>query len=225
MPPPLEPTPEPAPTPPSPPPAAQPAPPVPPIAASLLPPLPGLTSVPPTPGATAVTGSVVPLYRIEVPTYSAAVPAARHRSLATLGTFHARRGEQALLSVEQQHPGMWGRVFGQDVEMKWDGTVAPTFDGNLFGFQAGADILGWESAAGHTDRTGTFAGLSGMNGDIRGQALGWNDLAVGKMGLNGTSIGAYWSHIGPSGWYLDGVAMGTWYNGSATSARDNMRPL
>jgi autotransporter family porin len=195
-------------------------PPPPPVAASLLPPLPGPTSAPPTPGATPVTGPVVQLYRIEVPTYSAAAPAARHLGLATLGTFHERRGEQSLLSAEQQRPGMWGRVFGQDVEMKWDGTVAPTFDGNLFGFQAGADVFGWESASGHSDRVGLFAGITSMNGDIRGQALGWNDLAVGEMGLNGTSIGAYWSHVGPEGWYLDGVVMGTWYDGSATSDRD-----
>src|SRR5690606_16490645 len=32
-----------------------------------------------------------------------------------------------------------------------------------------------------------------------------------------TSFGGYWTHIGPQGWYLDGVLMGTWYSGDATS--------
>lgn len=194
-------------------------PPAPPPAPTVLPPLPGTSAVAPTPGATPVAGLVVPLYRVEVPTYSAVAPSARYLGLATLGTFHERRGEQSLLTQEQERPGLWGRAFGQDVEMKWDGTVAPTFDGNLFGFQAGADLAGWESENGHTDRIGVFAGMTSMNGNIRGQALGWNDLGVGKLGLNGTSVGAYWSHVGPGGWYLDGVAMGTWYGGSANSVR------
>ncbi|KKC37371.1 autotransporter [Devosia epidermidihirudinis] len=195
------------------------APPAPAAAPTQLPPLPGTTAFAPTPGATPVAGLVVPLYRVEVPTYSALGPSARYLGLATLGTFHERRGRQSLLEQEQERPGLWGRVFGQDVEMKWDGTVAPTFDGNLFGFQAGADVAGWENENGHTDRLGVFAGVTSMNGNIRGQALGWNDLGVGKVGINGTSLGAYWSHVGPEGWYLDGVAMGTWYGGNATSVR------
>jgi outer membrane autotransporter protein len=32
---------------------------------------------------------------------------------------------------------------------------------------------------------------------------------TGSPDLNGYSGGAYWTHYGPSGWYLDGVLQGT----------------
>ena len=52
---------------------------------------------------------------------------------------------------------------------------------------------------------------------MKGQALGWNDLQVGEVDVDGTSLGAYWTHVGPNGWYLDGVLMGTWFGGDSTS--------
>ncbi len=219
--PPVQPT-DPAPVAPPPPPPAPPLdpPPPPPTPPVTPPPLPLNNVAPPTPGATPVVAEVVPLYRIEVPTYSVLPPVAYELGLANLGTFHERRGEQALLQGVDFLPVVWGRVFGQDNETKWSGTVSPTFDGHLLGFQAGADLFGWESASGHRDRAGLFVAHSSMDGDIRGQALGWNDLAVGKLNLDGTSLGAYWTHIGPTGWYLDGIVMGTWFSGDATSDRN-----
>ena len=53
---------------------------------------------------------------------------------------------------------------------------------------------------------------------MKGQALGWNDLQVGDVDVNGTSLGGYWTHVGPNGWYLDGILMGTWFGGDATSS-------
>ncbi|MEK1850853.1 MAG: autotransporter outer membrane beta-barrel domain-containing protein [Phyllobacterium sp.] len=45
-------------------------------------------------------------------------------------------------------------------------------------------------------------------------------MAVGSLNLDTTSFGGYWTHIGPSGWCLDGVLMGSWFSGDATSLRD-----
>jgi outer membrane autotransporter protein len=39
------------------------------------------------------------------------------------------------------------------------------------------------------------------------------------MKLDGPSAGLYWTHFGPTGWYLDAVAQGSWYNAEATSSR------
>ncbi|NTF89377.1 autotransporter outer membrane beta-barrel domain-containing protein [Agrobacterium rhizogenes] len=180
-------------------------------------PVPGTTVAPPTPGATPVTGDVVPLYRVEVPTYSVVAPAAYHLALSTLGTFHERRGEQMLLQGGGYLPAAWGRVFGQSVDTKWEGTVDPNFDGHLFGLQAGQDLFGHESDSGHVDRLGLFFGYANMKGDVKGRALGWNDLAVGDVHVNGTSFGGYWTHVAPEGWYIDGVVMGTWFSGDASS--------
>jgi autotransporter family porin len=54
---------------------------------------PPVQPAPPTPGATAVIAEEIPLYRIEVPTYSVVAPVAHHLALSNLGTFHERRGE------------------------------------------------------------------------------------------------------------------------------------
>lgn len=210
--------------PPAPPADPPPPPPTPPTAGPDLPvpTLPGPPPVqptPPTPGATAVIAAEIPLYRIEVPVYSAVPQVAEHLAMTTLGTFHERRGEQSLLSNTELSPA-WGRIFGQDAKMSWSGTVSPSFDGTLFGFQTGFDAFGRETASGVVDRAGLFIAYGSINGDVRGQALGWNNLSVGSMDVSGTSVGGYWTRIGPTGWYLDGVLMGTFFSGNASSSRD-----
>ncbi|RUZ16125.1 autotransporter outer membrane beta-barrel domain-containing protein, partial [Mesorhizobium sp. M7A.F.Ca.CA.001.09.1.1] len=200
-----------------PPPATPPPPPPAPVADPPPPPPVVPTEVPdlPTPAA----GEEILLYRIEVPVYSALPPVAEHLAMTTLGTFHERRGEQSLLSNTELSP-VWGRIFGQDSKMAYSGTVSPSFDGTLFGLQAGFDLFGRETASGQTDRAGLFVAYASMNGDVRGQALGRDNLSVGSMDINGTSIGGYWTRIGQGGWYLDGVLMTTFFGGNATSSRD-----
>ncbi|KAB2722391.1 autotransporter outer membrane beta-barrel domain-containing protein [Brucella intermedia] len=207
-----------APSSPPPPPAAEaPNPPDNSTGAPGQPPLPVAGVAPPSPGATRVEGDVVTLYREEVPVYSALPPVAHHLALSALGTFHERRGEQRLLKNGGYLPASWARVFGQDIDMRWKGTVAPGLDGQLYGMQVGQDLYGRETESGHFDRLGLFFGYARSTGDITGQALGWNNLAVGDLKVTGTSFGGYWTHIGPQGWYLDAVLMGTWFGGSATS--------
>lgn len=193
------------------------------------PPGPGVT--PPSEGATPVEPEivivdiggvptaveVVPLYRVEVPTYSAVPPIAEHLALSSLGTFHERRGEQSLLDGAGALTASWGRVFGQKTELDWQGTVDPSFDGNLLGFQVGQDLFGWDAGGGHHDRVGAFFSHARADGDVTGQAVGWNNLHVGEIDVRANSLGAYWTHIGPGGWYLDAVLMGSWFDGDARS--------
>lgn len=40
---------------------------------------------------------------------------------------------------------------------------------------------------------------------------------TGKVNLNAYSGGAYWTHYGPGGWYIDAVLQGTHYDGDATT--------
>ncbi|WP_288194459.1 autotransporter outer membrane beta-barrel domain-containing protein [uncultured Phyllobacterium sp.] len=188
-----------------------------------LPPTPGDPNPqPPNPGATPViptNGESVPLYRPEVPTYTVVPPALRLATLATLGTFHERRGEQSVLTTGDNFSAAWGRVFGQDIEQKWSGTVDPSIDGSIWGGQVGLDILRQDSGNGHRDTAGVFFGYSTINAKVKGQALGWNDLSVGDINADVSSLGGYWTHIGPTGWYVDGVLMGSWFNGSAKTNR------
>jgi outer membrane autotransporter protein len=182
-------------------------------------PTPIIQPAPPTPGATAPVAAVIQIYRPEAPAY-AVVPLAAHQlALTSLGTFHERQGEQASLSGNGVVSAIWGRVFGQKLDQKWGGTVSPAFDGTQGGFQLGVDLFGKTSDGGKGDHFGVFAGRAWMTGDIRGFALGWNNLTVGRLKLNGTSVGGYWTHVGPGGWYIDAVAMGSWYGGSSLSSR------
>lgn len=217
--PPPAPPPEPAPAEPAdPPPAAPPAPtepaPVPDPAGTLPTP-----PAPPTPGATPVIAEVVPLYRPEVAAYAVVPPVAHELAMTMLGTFHDRRGEQSLLRGGGGIlPASWGRVLAQYTERKWGGTVDPSIDGDLQGFQVGQDLWGRETDSGRTDRMGVFFGYVQMDGRVKGQALGWNDLSIGGINAKSKSAGGYWTHIGQSGWYLDGVVMVTWYDGTTRTS-------
>ncbi len=208
--------PAPVPTPPTLPPAPTPENPNPPA------PPPPVQPPPPTPGAIAATPDdqgVIPLYRIETPTYAVVPPIVHQLSLASLGTFHERQGEQALLQGDGAVRAAWGRVIGQNTEQHWRGTVAPVFDGSITGLQAGVDIYARGNDAGRRDHFGLFLGRTRADGDVRGFALGWNNLAVGETELDDDHLGLYWSRIGEQGGYLDAVLLGSRYDGRSTSSR------
>ena len=143
----------------------------------------------------------------------------RIATLATLGTFHERRGEQSLLTPGDNFSAAWGRVLGQDIKQEWSGTVDPSINGSIWGGQIGLDLLRRDSGNGHRDTAGLFFGYSTINANVKGQALGWNDLAVGSTDADVTSLGGYWTHMGPSSWYVDSVLLGSWFNGNAQSHR------
>jgi autotransporter family porin len=216
---------QPEPPPPAPPPAPPASPPpAPPPAVPPTPtnpaPIPTIAqAAPPTPGATASTAAIVPLYRVETPAYAVVPPVVHQLALVSLGTFHERQGEQGLLRGEGAVRSAWGRVMGQDTEQRWQGTVAPTFDGSLWGVQAGVDVFARESDNGQRDHIGLFVGRTRIDGDVRGFALGWNDLTVGTLELDDKHLGLYWTHVGADGGYLDAVLMGSRYDGDADSSR------
>ena len=136
---------------------------------------------------------------------------ARLMGIETLGTFHERQGDQSLLTKNGPVPIGWGRAFGERTEYRRDGILSPEFDGHLWGFQAGFDLAAMETWAGRDH--GAFIGNSEANGDVRGFALGQRRAASGSVDLDATSLGLYWTHIGPGGWYLDSVLMHSWLDG------------
>jgi autotransporter family porin len=169
------------------------------------PPLPS----PPPPGEAAI-----PLFRPEVAVHAVVPEMARALGRLTLGTYHERIG------VENPAPGYngWGRLFGQQTDQHLSGTVRPSFDASFAGFQAGLDL--WQLAAfGHRDHAGLYAAYARATGDVRGFAIGFENASVGEVSLDATSLGAYWTHIGPSGWYLDAVLQSSWLDGDGHSHR------
>ena len=76
-----------------------------------------------------------------------------------------------------------------------------------------------EAADGRQDRFGFFVGFARASGNVRGFAIGQQDVPVGKVAIQGTSIGGYWTSVGPSGWYVDALVMGTRYDADPRSDR------
>ncbi|CEJ11662.1 Outer membrane protein IcsA autotransporter precursor [bacterium YEK0313] len=169
---------------------------------------------PPPPGSEPIL-----LYRPEVPLQSAVPPVALQMGLAALGTFHERQGDQAILTGRGLTPGMWGRVYGQQLGQTWQGAVSPSFTGTIAGLQTGFDLYGIEHDNGHRDRFGLFAGYTRSDGRVRGYALGFQNATTGRLGLDAYSLGAYWTHLGPTNWYVDSVVMMTWLDGRPVSDR------
>ncbi|MDR7223185.1 autotransporter outer membrane beta-barrel domain-containing protein [Aminobacter aminovorans] len=161
----------------------------------------------------------IPLIRPETAVYSVMPPMARDVALATLGTFHERRGEQGFLAGGDDFSTTWGRVFGSSARQDWAGTVSPSADSTTLGIQAGLDFWRGETQAGARNAAGMFLGYASLNADISGAVQGQADLAAGKLDLDAYSVGGYYTHVGAGGWYVDAVLMGTWLGGDASSDR------
>ncbi|MFM0299497.1 autotransporter outer membrane beta-barrel domain-containing protein [Paraburkholderia sediminicola] len=164
---------------------------------------------PPLPPAPPAGSAATPLYRVEVPVYAAAPGVARELGLMQIDTFHDRQGDQALLNDSGKLPAAWGRVWGGHSVLSQDGAASPQFDGSVYGIQAGQDLYADRSESGQRNHYGLFVGFARATGDVDGFALGMPNLAVGHLAINAYSLGGYWTHIGPSGWYTDAVLMGS----------------
>jgi autotransporter family porin len=203
-------------TPPEPPP---PPPAPPPVPVDPLPPLPAPPPPPPT-------GPETPLIRPEIPGYTIAPAIAQQMGLAVLDKFHARQGDEFLLNSNGKASGAWGRIFGQTSDQAYTPAISgldyqldPKFDGRIWGLQAGQDLLSQRNDDGSHDRIGLFFAHSGANGDTIGNVLAEIQVQSGSLDIDGETLGAYWTHISPFGWYLDSVAMATWLRGDAGSDR------
>jgi len=172
-------------------------------------------STPPeaAPGSPAVPTSgtrpdTIPLYRAEVPLYAAAPAVARELLTAQIGTFHDRQGNGLLLR-EQGPSASWGRAWGGYSRQGQAGTAGSAFHGSMTGMQAGQDLYASESASGQRDHVGAYVAYGHASGDVSGTVLGFAGTRAGSLAVDAWSGGAYWTHIGPGGWYTDTVLQGT----------------
>ncbi|WP_439893251.1 autotransporter outer membrane beta-barrel domain-containing protein (plasmid) [Ralstonia sp. 25C] len=170
-----------------------------------------------TPGA-----GPVPIYRESVPLYAEAPAVARQLGLLQIDTFHDRQGEQGLLTENGKLPASWARVWGGNTKLSQAGDASPSFDGTVWGMQAGQDLLADTQANSHRNHYGVLLGFSRATGDVSGFALAQQGLGVGSLQVNAYDLGGYWTHIAPSGWYTDAILMGSALT-VHTSANDNVR--
>ena len=200
-------------------------------------PAPGTPPLPtPVPGA-----APIPLFQPGVAVMSVVPSVARSLGLLTLGTFNERQGDQLLVrggcSRETQDRlwnagkgvtrdencntkiGAWGRVFGQNTREHFAQGARPDFDGTFAGFQVGADLWRLESINGHRDNIGFYVAQARASGSVHGSVDGFEGALAGHVDLDASSYGGYWTHLGPSNWYIDTVVQGTHFNGTPESVR------
>ena len=180
----------------------------------------------------------IPLFQPGVAVMSVLPSVARTLGLLTLGTFNERQGDQLLVrgdcSRETQNRlwtkevtrdenctrfGAWGRVFGQNTREHFAQGARPDFDGTFAGFQAGADLWRLESINGHRDNIGFYVAQARASGSVHGSVDGFEGALAGHVDLDATSFGGYWTHLGPSNWYIDTVVQGTHFYGTPQSIR------
>ncbi|TFY91299.1 autotransporter outer membrane beta-barrel domain-containing protein [Pseudomonas nabeulensis] len=189
-------------------PVTPPIPPDPTIVVPLPKPVEGTPPLPPNPVI-----RPIPTYRASVPVYAAQFPAADQVIKAMLGTYHERMGDQSQQQQTGAFPAGWGRVYGSNSRQSFAGTVNPTLDSSITGFQVGTDLFANTLDNGLTQRIGFFVGHSRLRGDIKGFNGGWQNKDAGSTTLRSDSLGMYWTLINPSRAYLDLVVMGTRLSG------------
>ncbi|MDH6153110.1 outer membrane autotransporter protein [Paraburkholderia sp. WSM4179] len=168
---------------------------------------------------------VWPIIGPELATYGVVQPIARQMGLTMLGTLHERIGD-TLTAAGGGTDGSgwaqsaWGRVFGQQVDNHYQAFADPRASGWVGGLQTGLDLWRGSIWPGHRDTAGVYFAYGYGNVDVDGlvtnaAATGYVLEHTGSMHLNAYSGGGYWTHYGPSGWYLDAVLQGTYYDGNA----------
>ncbi len=169
-----------------------------------------------------------PHIRSEVPLVSAILPLATEYGYTFLDTLHERVGEIWSENRTQRPTRTWGRMIWnrgfQDNGAHSTSDLfrkGPQYDYTIDGFQLGADVHADETADGRLDQAGFYFGVGRVSADV-------DDVLGGKAGsirMDGYSLGGYWTHKSPDGWYSDAVAQGTFYSADAHSVHgEHIKP-
>ncbi|WP_146686628.1 autotransporter outer membrane beta-barrel domain-containing protein [Bradyrhizobium canariense] len=168
-----------------------------------------------------------PIIGPELATYGVVQPVARELGLATLGTLNQRIGDtMTLANAGNGAMGWdrsdWARFFGQQIDDHYQAFADPRASGWLGGFQGGIDLWRGNLVSGHRDAAGVYFGYGQAEVNVTGlvtnaTATGYVLTHTGSLNLDAFSAGAYWTHYGPQGWYLDAILQETAYRGNATT--------
>jgi outer membrane autotransporter protein len=181
--------------------------------------------LPPDPPPATLPPGRYPIIGPEIATYGVVQPIARQMGMQILGTLHERIGDTlTVANTGGEAAGLagsdWARFFGQGIDNRYQAFADPRASGWTGGFQGGVDVWRGNTLPGHRDAAGVYVAFANSNIAVDGlvtnaAATGYTQARTGTLGLNAHSGGGYWTHYGPSGWYLDVVVQGTYYNGNA----------
>jgi outer membrane autotransporter protein len=197
---------------------------------TLAPTLPECRTPAPTPTPTD------PNFRVETSLYAAIPSMALLYGRNLLDTLHERVGEEfdeghapaaapggyhkaAPLSPASQYAG-WGRIIGMNGVHQGDSlgvlgsSAGPHFDYAFLGLQAGMDLYRQDRPDGSRDRAGAYFAI----GSNRGRVTHF-DGREGNSDFAAYTLGGYWTHFEPTGWYTDAILQGTFYDINSTANR------
>ncbi len=168
-----------------------------------------------------------PAFRQEASLYAAIPSLALSYGNLLLDSLDKRMGGQRVMDAEAQEDGArhlaWGRVIGLNGSRDGEGLGihgdrGPDYDYHITALQAGTDLYRVKRADGSADNTGFYVAYGETKADV--SHFGGGD--AGDDRLYGLTLGAYWTHSGAAGWYLDGVLQGTWYDVEASGRLPEM---
>lgn len=183
------------------------------------------TTLPLTPPSSVLPAGEYPVIGPAIATYGVVQPMARELGMLTLGTRDQRSGDGAMLinGDQPRQTSFWTRLIATNIDHSWQAYAAPSAKGSVDGLQLGADLWQQSAITGHHDRLGFYVGQSRAAVSVSG--LVTNDAGTqyvrtdtGKVKLNATALGLYWTHSTDDQAWLDATAQITRYRGSAESA-------
>jgi outer membrane autotransporter protein len=127
------------------------------------------------------------------------------------------------LALDGHSQASWARVIAQHDTRDGGpfgiyGSQGPSYRSDIFSLQAGADLYRGQDNSG-SDAAGVYIAAGQIAGDVKH----FDGSIAGHDRLQNLTLGGYWTHVGPSGWYTDAVVQGTSYKITASSTR--MAPL
>ncbi|AWY44130.1 autotransporter outer membrane beta-barrel domain-containing protein [Pseudomonas putida] len=168
---------------------------------------------PPAPSPPDPVPAPVPNFRPQTSLYTAVPALALVYTRTLVDTLHERVGEERLnqgeprpANDEQTYgPSLgWGRMIYRSGEQDGSKSIlgnTPGYNYDLSAFQVGVDLYRDTRPDGSHEQ----AGVSLAVGNIDGGVKHYTGNNAGDDTLRAYSLGAYWTHFGQAGWYLDGV--------------------
>jgi outer membrane autotransporter protein len=82
------------------------------------------------------------------------------------------------------------------------------------GLQAGLDVYRHDNPDGSRDQAGAYFAIGSDQGNVT-----HFDGRQGDSDFAAYTLGGYWTHFGPTSWYIDSVVQGTFYDINSTANR------
>ena len=171
--------------------------------------------LPPDPPPATLPPGLYPIIGPEIATCGAVQPIARQMGLQILGTLHERIGDTlTVANTGGEGAGLarsdWARFWGKGSTTATRLLPIRAPAAGRAAFQGGVDLWRGAILPGHRDAAGVYVAFANSSIAVDGlvtnaAATGYTQVRTGTLGLNAYSVGGYWTHYGPGGWYLDAL--------------------